>query len=229
MRTARPLLSTALLLCALGAAAAEMPGIDWALDAAIRQIDRQANDFDTAMARIEVVTRDEAGTVLETASGDAFFRENGDLRIRPDDGERTILLDGTTLHDWDRNAQRVTSFSLSRGAVRPEPFYRLGFSVNGRDMADRYLLTILGEEDLGGTRTLLVELTPERERERKLVSRIRLWIDQASWMPRRQEFSLTADRTVRTIDYTHVARNLALNPGLFEASWPRGTERVRGN
>lgn len=229
MRLARPLLPAALLLFALDAAAAEMPSIDWTLDAAIRQIGRQADDFDTAMARIDVVTRDEAGTVLDRASGNVFVRANGDLRIRQESGARTILLDGGTLYDWDRAARRVTSFSLARGAARLEPLYRLGFSVNGRDMADRYLLTILGEEDIGGTRTLLLELTPERERDREVVSRIRLWIDQASWMPRRQEFGLTADRTVRTVDYARMARNLDLNPGLFEASWPRGTERVRGN
>jgi outer membrane lipoprotein-sorting protein len=75
-------------------------------------------------------------------------------------------------------------------------------------------------------RTLLLELTPERDAERETIAKIRLWIDQGSWMPRRQEFS-AADRTVTTVDYTAVARNLRLNPDLFKDSWPRGTKKVK--
>jgi outer membrane lipoprotein-sorting protein len=71
------------------------------------------------------------------------------------------------------------------------------------------------------------ELTPTKDDERAVIAKIRLWIDQGSWMPRRQEFSL-ADRSVTTVDYTAVARNLRLNPDLFKDSWPRGTKTVKG-
>lgn len=217
----------ALLCTSIAPDAAEMPRIEWALDDAIRQIDGQAGDFESAMARVDVVVRDEAGDVREARAGNAFIRENGDLRISPDGEDRMILLDGGTLYEWDRASNVVTSWSVSGGTERLEPFYRLGFSVSGRDMDDHYLVTILGEEEMDDARTLLLELTPEREREREVVSRIRLWIDQASWMPRRQEFSVTADRSVHTVDYTDMARNLRLNPDLFDHAWPRNAVRDR--
>ena len=94
-------------------------------------------------------------------------------------------------------------------------------------MQDRYLITIIGEEELGDTRTLVLELTPERDAERAVVGKIKLWIDQASWMPRRQEFSSTGDGVTTTLDYTDMARNLRLNPDLFDDDWPKGTDKER--
>jgi len=223
--------ATAVLVgaCALFSAVAfaDMPKINWELDDAIRQIDRQADNFETAMARVDFVVTGADGTSVTSHSGDGFINVRGDMRYSQDGGNRIVLVDRSTVSDYDKSANTVNEYSLSRHKERLEPFYRLGFSISGKDMQDRFLVTILGEEALGDTRTLVLELTPKRDAERATVGKIRLWIDQGSWMPRRQEFGSTADRSTTTLDYTGMARNLKLNPDLFKDSWPRGTKKVR--
>lgn len=216
--------------CALYSAVAfaEMPKISWELDDAIRQIDRQADNFESAMARVDFVVTDADGGSVTSHSGDGFINERGDMRYSQEGGNRIVLVDRNTVSDYDKSANTVTEYSLSRHKERLEPYYRLGFSLSGKDMQDRFLVTILGEEELGDTRTLVLELTPKKDAERATVGKIRLWIDQGSWMPRRQEFGSTADRSTTTLDYTNMARNLKLNPDLFKDSWPRGTKKVRG-
>jgi outer membrane lipoprotein-sorting protein len=215
--------------CALysGMAFADMPKIDWNLDDAVKQIDRQADNFETAMARVDFVVTGADGAAVTSHSGDGFINKGGDMRYSQDGGNRIVLVDRNTVSDYDKSANTVNEYSSSRNKDRLEPFYRLGFSISGKDMQDRFLVTILGEEALGDTRTLVLELTPKRDAERATVGKIRLWIDQGSWMPRRQEFSSTADRSMTTLNYTSMARNLRLNPDLFKDSWPRGTKKVR--
>ncbi|MDH4073458.1 MAG: outer membrane lipoprotein-sorting protein [Gammaproteobacteria bacterium] len=223
MKTAVP--AACLLLAA--AAFADMPTIDWELTDAIRQIDSQAEDFESAMARVEFAVTDSDGNVVRSHSGNGFIRKDGDMRYSQDGGNRIMIVDGNTINDYDKAAATVTVYSASKDKSRLEPYYRLGFSISGRDMQDRYLVTILGEEEMGDTRTLVLELTPERDSERAVVGKIRLWIDQASWMPRKQEFSSRGDGSTTTLTYTDMARNLRLNPDLFKDDWPRGTKRVR--
>ena len=45
-------------------ALAEGPKITWDLDDALKQVDRQADDFKSAMARVEIVRRDLGGQEL---------------------------------------------------------------------------------------------------------------------------------------------------------------------
>ena len=215
--------------CLLGAGVvmADMPSIDWDLDDAIRQIDGQADNFETAMARVEFTVKDGDGQVIDSHFGNGFIRKDGDMRYSQDGGNRVVIVDGDTVSDYNRATETVTTHSLRRNEGALEGFYRLGFSIAGRDMKDRYLVTILGEEELGDSRTLVLELTPERDSERAVVGKIRLWIDQSSWMPRRQEFSSRGDGSTTTVDYTDMARNLRLNPDLFDTNWPRGTKRIR--
>lgn len=214
-------------LVVLTATGDEMPSIDWDLDDAIRQIDGQADNFESAMARVGLLRTAADGSTIAEHSGNGFINERGDIRYSQDDGQRTLLVDGNTVQDYYPSTKTVHEYSLSKHKNRLEPYYRLGFSVAGRDMQDRYLITILGEEAIGDTRTLVLELTPERDEERAVVGKIKLWIDQASWMPRRQEFSSTGDGATTTIDYTDMARNLRLNPDLFDDDWPKGTEKER--
>ncbi|MFT4874746.1 hypothetical protein, partial [Congregibacter sp.] len=53
------------------------------------------------------------GNVLKEHSGNGFIRENGDMRY----------------DQWGEN--------------RLEPLFGLGFTISGRDLKDRYLLTAL--------------------------------------------------------------------------------------
>ncbi len=221
----RTLAVAVIALCA-PAVYADMPSIDWELDDAVRQIDGQADNFESAMARVDVEVKDRDGNVVDSHSGNGFIRKDGDMRYIQDGGNRTVVVLGYTVSEYDAEAKTVTESSL-RDGNRLEGFYRLGFSIAGRDMKDRYLITIIGEEEMDDSRTLVLELTPERDDDRAIVGKIRLWIDQASWMPRRQEFSSTGNGNTVTLNFSDMARNLKLNPDLFDDDWPRGTEKIR--
>ena len=223
----RSVLGAATVLLVSVALADDMPGIDWDLDDAIRQIDGQADNFESAMARVEFASTDIDGATVKSHSGNGFINGDGDIRYSQDGGERVLLVDRNTVQDYDSSASTVHEYSLSKHKSRLEPYYRLGFSISGRDMQDRYLVTIIGEQQIGDTRTLVLELTPERDDERAVVGKIKLWIDQSSWMPRRQEFSSTGNGMTTTLDYTSMARNLRLNPDLFDDDWPKGTDKEK--
>jgi len=215
------------ILLAGNTAWAQVPAINWSLDDAIRQIERQAKDFNTAMARVEMVRTADDGTEIEKLTGTGFFREDGSMRYNIDGGQRVTFADRGTVSRYNAETSTVEEYSLRKHKDRLEPFTRLGFSTTGKDMKKDYLITIIGEENIGGSRTVVMELTPERDNVRETVRLVRLYIDQASWMPVRQVFKSTKDGTTLTMTYTGMARNLELKSELFRDKWPRGTKKVR--
>ena len=225
----KPLFSIALAFTLLAAPAmAEGPKINWDLDDALKQVDRQADDFQTAMARVEVVRRDLGGTELSRESGTIFMDKSGKIRLDADapDSRTYIVLKGDMyIHYPDE--KRVEVYSLSGHKDRIEPFMRLGFTDSGKDLKDDYLLTALGERDIGDSRTLGLELTPEQEKTRAVMGKAQLWIDQSSWTPTQQVFTASSKGEEVTLTYTFVARNLQLNPELFSTRWPRGTDKQK--
>ena len=215
------------LLGIAGSAWSQAPSINWDLDEAIYQIERQANDFQSAMSRVESVVTGSDGSEIRSSSGTGFIRKDGRMRYNLDGGNVTVLVDQNKVSTYNAEAKQVEEVRLSKNKDRIEPFVRLGFSTTGKDLKNDFLITILGEEEISDSRTLLLELTPKRDKVREVVRLVRLWIDQASWMPVRQEFSKTSDGTKVTNTYTGMARNLKLNPELFKDNWPRGTETVK--
>jgi len=205
----------------------QTPKINWDLDEAIRQIERQGNDFSTAMSRVEIVNSAADGDEVDRNTGTVFIRKDGRIRFNSDNGSRTIIVDNKKVSIHNAEESIVSEYNLSRDKSRLEPFVRLGFSTTGKELKDDYLITIIGEEQLGDTRTLVLELTPKRDSVRATVRQVRLWIDQSSWMPRQQEFSSTSDGSKVLITYTGMARNLQLNPDLFKTKWPKGTKVVK--
>lgn len=219
------LASTALVA---SSAFAEGPKIQWDLDDALKQVDRQADNFESAMARVEVVRSNTSGEETSRETGTVFFDRSGKIRLDTDGTEsRTFLLEKNTLYIHYPGQQRVEQYSLSRHKNRLEPFLRLGFTDSGKDLKDNYLLTSLGERDIGASRTLGLELIPEKEKTRAVMGRAQLWIDQASWMPTQQVIAATGSSEIITVTYTYVARNLELNPDLFRDKWPRGTDKKK--
>lgn len=228
-RFSNPLLVIAVTLSFLaGPALAEGPKINWDLDDALKQVDRQADDFQTAMARVEVVRRDLGGSELSRETGTIFMDKSGKIRLDADaPNNRTYIVLKGDMYVHYPDEERVEIYSLSRHKDRIEPFMRLGFTDSGKDLKDDYLLTSLGERDIGDSRTLGLELTPEREETRAVMGKAQLWIDQSSWTPTQQVFTASSRGEEITLTYTFVARNLQLNPELFGTRWPRGTDKQK--
>ena len=220
-------LTLGVLLLTANMAWPQAPAISWSLDAAIRQIERQAEDFDTGMARVETVRTADDGSEVSRSTGTGFIHRDGDMRYNIDGGQLVTFVDNNTVSHYNAETATVEEYSLRKHKDRLEPYARLGFSTTGKDMERDYLITIIGEEEIGDARTLVMELTPESNNVRETVRLVRLYIDQASWMPVRQVFKSTGDGTTLTITYTGMARNLDLKPELFRDRWPRGTDTIK--
>ncbi len=203
------------------------PEISWDLSDALRQIDRQADNFDTAMAHV-VIRRKESSGTEEIEEGVLFVNKKGDIRISTEAPEtRIYLMDKKDLYRYLPDRQLVEEYYLPRHPDRLAPFIRLGFSTTGRDLEDDYLVSAIGERMIGDRRTLGLDLTPKREKDRAQVAGIKLWIDQASWMPVEQEIEASTSGATMTVTFTNMARNLKLNPDLFKRQWPRGTKKEK--
>jgi outer membrane lipoprotein-sorting protein len=216
----------AILTSVLSAGAlAQAPKITWDLDAALTQIERQADDFETFMARATVVSMSSDGTESRTV-GTGFIRKDGMMRYDEDGSSVKRLVDRDKLMIHDAAAKTVEEYRFRDHPDRLEPFIRLGFSTTGKDLRDNYLITILKEEEIGDSRTLKMELTPKKDDARARIRHVQLWIDQASWLPKRQEINATSGASL-TITYEGMARNLNLRPELFSDNWPRGTDVIK--
>ena len=105
-------LATALVMAP---ALADGPKITWDLDDALKQVDRQADDFETAMARVEIVRRDLGGTELSREKGTIFMDRKGRIRLDADaPDQRTYLVEKSTLYLHYPGEERVEVYCLSR-------------------------------------------------------------------------------------------------------------------
>lgn len=202
--------------------------LGWTMESALKQIDRQGSDVETVLAEVEISWSGDAAGLDKIKTGRIYFNGDGDFRIAgqtPNKG--VLLLEGRTLHKYDPAKSQVEEINVSRDKSRLEPFLNLGISVTGRDLEDDYLVTFVGEQEIGDRRAIGLELTPKKDDMRAIVSKIEIWFDQASWLPIRQTVSHTSGTQTVTVNYSGTARNLSLNPDLFRANWPRGTEKVR--
>ena len=227
MKAVRLITGVLLALAAMSLAHAQENELGWTMDSAIKQLDRQGKDLETVLAQVVLEWSDEAQGMDKPKSGRIYFNSKGDFRIAGEAPNKTMLVEGRTLHMYDPALSQVTEVNLSRDKSRLAPYMRLGFSITGRDLKDDFLITFAGESDIGDRRTLTLELTPKRDETRAIVAKIEIAFDQASWLPARQIISHTSGTQTLTVNYTGTARNLNLNPDLFRDKWPKGTDKVR--
>jgi outer membrane lipoprotein-sorting protein len=216
----------AALMLSSQATAQQNNELGWTMDRAIRQLDRQGSDLESVLSEVDVEWAGIAEDPDRIRSGRIYINARGEFRISVDQPKtRVILMKGNTVYHYDKEAARVDEYSLSRHKNRLEPYVPIGFTTTGKELEKDFLITFIGEEVIGDRRTLGLELTPESNRMREVVAKIQIWFDEASWLPARQVIMQAGGGATMTVDYRGTARNLTLNPDLFDDDWPRGTDR----
>ncbi len=200
----------------------------WSLDNILKQLDIEAKEFRSLQADLErtkvtVVVNDRS-----TETGQILVRRDGKMRIeltQPD--PRTILRDGNELYVFNPKIKRVEQYDLGKHRALVDQFLLLGFGTPGSELKKSYLVTLLGEETLDKQKTVVLELTPKSDEVRNQVSKIHLWIDEATWLPAQQKFFETGSGDYFIIRYTNIVRNLRIADSSFKPRWPRGTTKVK--
>ena len=88
-------------------------------------------------------------------------------------------------------------------------------------------MTLVGEQSLDDRKTLVLDLTPKSKQMLNQIAKIRLWVDESSWLPVQQKFFESGTQDYFVIRYKNIVRNGDLNSSLFKPHWPKGTRKIK--
>ena len=195
------------------------------LDYVLTMMDRSAEDFHSLTAALDHVKYTAVVKDTSTESGEIYVRKDSKLRIdfiSPD--PRTIIRNGDNLYIYTPKINRVEEYNIGKNRVLADQYLALGFGTRVENLKKSYEVSLSGEEEMDGRKMALVELVPRSDEVRKQITKIVMWVDEASWLPVQQKFMETGSGDYFLSRYKNVMKNLKIGDGKFKADWPKGTK-----
>ncbi len=191
-------------------------------------MDKSAQDFHTLTADLEHIKYTAVVKDTSTETGHIFVRRDEKMRIEIEKPDlRTILRTGDSLFIYNPKINRVEEYDLGKNRSLVDQYVRLGFGTKGEDIKKSFLVAVLGEEELDHKKTVMLELTPKSDQVRNQITKIQMWIDEASWLPIQQKFFEAGSGDYVLSHYTNVMKNLKINDAKFKQDWPKSVSRVK--
>jgi outer membrane lipoprotein-sorting protein len=206
------------------AAAEDAPSVD----SVLKQVDKVTKGIKGITAEVTLVDI-AAGDEKTNETGTAYVSMAGQVRIElTGDAPTTILCTPSDLFIHEPSKMTVKQFKLQQHPERLEQYALLGYSPSGSALKKDFLMTVIEESSLEGSKVVLLELTPKQDALRNAISKIHLWIDQSTYLPVQQRIFHGAAETHLTFDYRNVSRDDKMDQAKFKPSWPKGTKKVKG-
>jgi len=200
----------------------------WDLPGVLGMMDHSAKGFRTLTANIEHIKYTEVVKDTSTESGQIYVERDAKMRIDFDKPDlRTILRTGDSLFIYTPKINRVEEFNLGKNREMVDQYILLGFGTKTENIQKSYTIELKGEETLDDRKTVLLELTPRSDQIRKQISKIQMWIDEASWLPIEQKFFEAGSGDYLIFHYSKVFTHLKIDPGKFKQDWPKNATRVK--
>jgi outer membrane lipoprotein-sorting protein len=197
------------------------------LETVLDSLNREAKDFRSVTADVERTKVTVVVNVKSTEKGTLWIHGDKMRLDLKDPDPRTVLRVGDTIFVYTPGLKQVEEYNLGKHRELVNEFLLLGFGTSGHDLEKGFLVTLIGEPILDRQKTVLLELTPKEGQARNQIARIRLWLDQSSWLPVQQEFFETGTDDYFIVRYANISRNSEIPDSRFKAHWPKGTQRVR--
>jgi outer membrane lipoprotein-sorting protein len=208
------------------AAARQNPSA-WTWSAVREQLDREAKTFRSLSASMErtkvtVVVNDRS-----TEHGEIFVRGDKMLLQFKAPDQRTILRAGDNLYIYNPGLKRVEEYNLGKNRALVEQFLQLGFGSRGSELQKDYEIKLLPEQRIENQPVVVLDLTPKSDQVRHEISRIEIWLSEATWLPVQQEFYEAGSGDYSIVRYSSVVRNPEIPESRFRPNWPKGTQKVK--
>lgn len=200
----------------------------WTTDGVLAMMDHSGADFRSLTADIEHIKYTDVVKDTSTETGEMWMRKDDKMRIEiktPD--PRTILRLGDSLYIFNPKINRVEEYDLGKNRSLVDQYVRLGFGTRSDAIRKNYLVAVNGEGDLDGRKTVIIELTPKSQQVRDQITKIQMWIDQASWLPIQQKFYEANSSDYFIFRYSNVRKNLKIADSHFKQDWPKNATLIK--
>jgi len=151
----------------------------------LARMDRAAEKFQSMSAKVTMVTHTDVINENTTETGTVLIKKDGKSRVHaliefqePPNARRTLSLAGKTAQIYFPKINTVQIYDLGKYREVAEQFVTLGFGTSGRELAEGYIVNVLGQETLLGKPVLRLELIPKSDEIKKFVNRLELWIPE---------------------------------------------------
>ncbi len=200
----------------------------WTAEGVLEMMDKSARDFQTLTADVQHIKYTDVVKDTSTETGQMWMRKDEKMRIeiqKPD--PRTILRLGDALFLYNPKINRVEEYDLGKNRALVDQYVRLGFGTRSENIKKNYLVAVNGEDELGGRKAVVIELTPKSQQVRDQISKIQMWIDEASWLPIQQKFFEAGSGDYFIFRYSDVRKNLKVAESRFKQDWPKNATKIK--
>jgi outer membrane lipoprotein-sorting protein len=200
----------------------------WTAESVLAMMDKSARDFRTLTADVEHLKYTAVVKDTSTETGEIWMRHDEKMRIemqKPD--PRTILRTGDSLYIYNPKINRVEEYNLGKNRALVDQYMELGFGTRSENLKKHYLVALDGEQELDGRKTVVIELTPKSQQMRDQITKIQMWIDEASWLPLQQKFYEAGSGDYFIFHYANIRKNLKLSDSRFKQDWPKNATKIK--
>jgi outer membrane lipoprotein-sorting protein len=200
------------------------------LDQVLANMQRAARDIKSLNAKMSQEKRNRQIGGKETYSGDIFFKHKGPgndrVFIRYSNGQKVAVIGDTIMLYQPNIKQAIVTSKRSQGSKNQEfAFFADPYSLSGSQIKARYTVVYVGDEQVGGASTAVLELTPKAASS---VRKMKWWVDKSSWLPIKSEV-VEKNGDVSTFVLSEVKKNAVIADRLFELDkqWPKDTKVIK--
>lgn len=193
------------------------------------RMDEAAKRLKTLSAKLEftkvTVVVDDKSTEL----GQIFFHKSKTSEIlidiqKPD--AKAILFKKNKAEIYLPKINQIQEYDLEQHSGLVQRFLLLGFGKETGDLKKDYEIKFVGEEDIEGDTTAILELTPRKQEIATHLSKVQLWVSEESWIPVQQKF-FEAGGDYLIARYTAVKVNRKLSGSTFQLKAAKDAKRVK--
>ncbi|HWP44561.1 MAG TPA: outer membrane lipoprotein-sorting protein [Blastocatellia bacterium] len=200
------------------------------LDQVLSNMQREARKIKNFYSKMEQIKRNTQIGGKEIYRGEIFFKHGGKGKDKvliqyeiPPGQKVSVVGDEIILFQPNIKQALITSRSSQASQNQEFAFFATPYSLTTAQIKSRYNAVYLGDEQVGGARTSVLELTPKLK---SAVKKMKWWVDQSSWLPIRTEV-IEQNGDVSTFTLSNLKINGAMPDGMFKIKIPGDFKVVR--
>jgi outer membrane lipoprotein-sorting protein len=145
------------------------------------------------------------------------------FEVKEPDAEE-VSFDGRKLEQYLPKAQTVEEYDVSKYKGLVNEFLLLGFGSSSKELQTGYTITYGGPETIESVKTTRLQLIPKSPDMRAHLTKVDLWISDATGLPVQQKFYMPgADYQMAT--YSNIKLNPNIPDSALRLELPKGVKR----